>query len=146
MTVIVMPDVVEMAVAFLNGRTDITNAVGNRISSSSPKDTSKPWIRINRVGGTRSLSAPVRLARADLQVDAFAPPAPSTQTFNGDVGAMQLALLVEAHLFDAIGFATDDGAVAYVTEATGPRSQPDTSRTPPTPRAVFVVAVTVRPI
>lgn len=145
MTVAVMPDAVEMAVTFLNGRTDVTTVVGNRIASSSPKDTSKPWVRINRIGGPRSPSAPMRLARADLQVDAFAPPAPSTQTYKGDVGAMQLALLVEAHLLDAAGFATDDGVIAYVLQTQGSRSQPDTSRTPPTPRAFFVVSLTVRP-
>jgi hypothetical protein len=141
----VMPDQVQLAIAALNDCSEVAALVGNRIASSSPKDTTKPWLRVSPVGGARSLSAPMRLARRNIQVDGFAPATPSTQPLSGDVGAMKLARVAEAALFAAAGFANEDGVITKVEQTLGPASQPDTSRTPPTPRVHFTLAITVRP-
>ena len=144
---VVMPDVVILAAAVLLADEAVSEIVGTRIASMSPQDVSTPWIRLHRVGGPRSATAPMRLVTATLQVDAFAPastPA-NTDLISGDPGAMHLALLAEAALFAAQGFSNNAGVICHVSETQGPQSLPDTSRTPPTPRALFVLALTLRP-
>lgn len=143
---VVMPDAVILARGVLLASTALTTVVGERVVTSSPPDVSTPWVRLHQIGGARSASAPMHLATRSLQVDAFVPPtAPNSGLYSGDSGAMALALLAEAALFDAAGYSTSVGTIAYVTETQGPFSLPDTSRTPPTPRVLFTLAITLRP-
>lgn len=146
-----MPDAVLLALGVLAADEDVVEIIGDakRIVTVSPADTSTPWIRLHRIGGVRSVSAPMRLAVANVQVDCFAPPLPPLPPyplFSGDPGAMALALVAEAALFASAGFANAAGIIAYVSEFQGPQSVPDTSRTPPTPRVLLTLALTVRPI
>lgn len=139
MMLALLPDAVSLLRSCLLDCTDVTDIVDQRISVQSPADVSSPWVRITRVGGPRSKTAPMRIDVPNVQFDCFAPPDA------GDVGAMTLARTVSACLFSAANYSDGEGVIAYVTELLGPKSQPDTSRTPPTPRVHFTLAITTRP-
>lgn len=145
MVVAVMPDVIKLVRSYLMSLTAVTNLVGERIATRAPQDTSSPWVKIERVGGPRSLSAPMRLETARVQVSSYAPATADTG-LSGDEGAMTLARTVQAALIDAAGWSDDEGVIAYVSEPLGPQNLPDTSRTPPTPRVVFTHAFLIRPL
>jgi hypothetical protein len=140
MTLALLPDVVSLVRSCLLESTDVTDLVGQRVATSSPADTSEPWIRLQRIGGPISKTAPQRIDYPNVQIDCFAPPEPS-----GELAAMTLARTVRACMFAAAGYTDGEGIIAYVTEPLGPKSQPDTSRTPPTPRVHFTLAITTRP-
>jgi hypothetical protein len=142
-----MPDAVLLARAVLVADEAVGEAVGDRVVTMSPQDTTTAWIRLHALGGPRSISAPQRLADRSIQVDCFAPAsAPSGPLYSGDSGAMALALLAEAALFASAGFSNPAGIIVYVREIQGLQSLPDTSRTPPTPRVLFTVSLTVHPL
>jgi hypothetical protein len=143
--VALLPDVVTLVRAYLAGCTDVTAIVGERIATSSPKDNTKPWLRLSRIGGPASSTAPMRLDKPIVQVDSFAPATGTGNQVFGDAGAMLLARTARACLLVAAGFADSEGLIAYVLETQGPTNQPDTSRTPPTPRVHFTVTITTRP-
>lgn len=143
----VMPDAVLLARGVLVADTAVSEAVGVRVVTVSPQDTSTAWIRLHALGGPRSLTAPQRLADRYIQVDCFAPAnSPNGPLIQGDAGAMALALLAEAALFASAGFASSVGVIAYVKEQQGIQSLPDSSRTPPTPRCLFTLSFTVHPL
>jgi Protein of unknown function (DUF3168) len=144
MALALLPDVVVLLRKLLLDTPEVTAIVKQRVGTASPQDTSTPWIRLSRIGGPLSSSAPMRLERALIQVDCFAP-ATGGRT-HGDLGAMTLARTVRACLQSGAGYADDYGLIAHVEEPLGPTNQPDTSRTPPTPRVHFTVAVTTRPV
>jgi hypothetical protein len=146
-SVVVMPDAVLLARGVLVADEAVSEAISERVVTVSPEDATTAWIRLHALGGARSLSAPLRLADRMIQVDCFAPATvPSGPLFQGDAGAMALALLAEAALFGSVGFSNSVGIIAYVREVQGPQSLPDTSRTPPTPRVLFTVSILVHPI
>jgi hypothetical protein len=149
-TQVLMPDAVLLARGILVADEAVNDAVGTRISTVSPGDTTSAWIRLHQIGGPLSESVPQRLATRNIQVDCFAPATdPSNANLiSGDAGAMALALMAESALCDisARGFASNVGVVVRIVEMQGPQSLPDTSRTPPTPRVLFTIAITVHPI
>lgn len=146
---VVMPDVILLALSVLNADENVQDALGDlsgRVGTYSPEDASTAWIRLHRIGGVRSLTAPMRLVDATIQVDCFAPASvPNGPLIQGDPGAAALALYAEAALFASAGYSNAAGVIAYVRETQGIQSLPDTSRTPPTPRCLFTVAITARP-
>ncbi len=139
MTIALLPDVVTLVRNYLLQCVDITAIVDQRIATSSPADTSSPWVRLTRIGGPISKTAPQWIDYPNVQIDCFAPPD------GGDLAAMTLARTVRACMFAAANYSDGEGVIAYVTEPLGPRSQPDTSRTPPTPRVHMTLAITTRP-
>lgn len=143
MPVAVLPDVVKLVRECLLADTATAAIVGTRISTTSPKSTTSPWIRLTRIGGPRSAEAPMRLDKPLVQVDSFAPA--SGGAVFGDYGAMKLARTAGAALLGAAGFADGDGIICYVLETIGPTNQPDTSRTPPTPRVHTTFEIVTRP-
>lgn len=140
MTLALLPDVISLVRSCLLACTDVTDIVGQRVSVASPQDTGTPWVRITRVGGPISRTAPQRLDNPSVQFDCFAPPG------EGDIEAMTLARTVRACMFNAANYTDGEGVIAYVTEPLGPRSQPDTSRTPPTPRVHLTLSIITHPV
>ena len=100
-----------------------------------PPDVVWPAIRLTRVGGTPSV--PFRVDDAHFQLDVFA----GTEA---DAGA--LGVKVRAAMWEMCGWSHSTAHVLHVDELTGPRSVPDDSRTPPTPRVLMTFAVALRPI
>lgn len=139
MTLALLPDAVALAINCLLACDDVTDIVGDRVSTQSPSDVSSPWVRVTRVGGAISPTAPQRIDYPNIQIDCFAPPD------DGDLGAMTLARTVRACFFNAANFSDGQGVIGRVKEPLGPKSQPDTSRTPPTPRVHLTLAITTRP-
>lgn len=139
MTLTLLPDAVLLAINCLLACSDVTDIVDQRVSVESPADTSSPWIRVTRIGGPISPTAPQRIDYPNLQIDCFAPPDA------GELGAMTLARTARACLFNAANFTDGQGVIGLVKEPLGPKQQPDTSRTPPTPRVHFTLSLTTRP-
>ena len=139
MPVTLMPDVIVLLRKCLLASSDVTAIVSQRVATVSPQDTSTPWIRLTRIGGPTSQSAPMRFDKPLVQVDCFGAKGA------GDEGAMVLARTARACLLSAAGYADTEVIIAYVLETLGPMNQPDTSRTPPTPRVHFTLAITTHP-
>lgn len=142
MTLALLPSAVNLVRSCLLECTEVTDLVGQRVATSSPADVSSPWIRITRIGGPVSKTAPQRIDYPSIQVDCFAPPEGAN---GGDLGADTLARTARACLLNAANYTDGEGVMGRITEPLGPKSQPDTSRTPPTPRVHFTLSITTRP-
>jgi hypothetical protein len=135
MTLTLLPDTLLLARSFLATVPELTDAIGDRLGMSSPQDTSTPWVRLTRIGGSNPDW--MRLDTATVQIDTFAPPEP-----DGPAVAMRLARIVSAALHTAHGYSDADGVICDVKDVTGLAYEPDMTRTPPFPRVLLTVAVT----
>ena len=113
--------------------------VADRIMLVSPRDVSRPWVRLSPIGGASSPALVVDLATLD--VAAFVP----AETPDGSRLAHDLARRCIGVLRAALGAGDDaTGWITRVEIVTGPSFEPDDSRTPPTPRFVFTAYVHTR--
>jgi hypothetical protein len=136
---IVLPDVIELVRAYLTGVSEVTDLVPiDRITVSSPRDTSTPWVRLSRIGGLVAVWQ--RLDRCNLQAESYAPPGET-----GEQTSFLIARTLRAALFASPGFIGSDGVLTGVEDSMGLIYQPDTSRNPPTPRVVLAVSIYARP-
>lgn len=134
MALILLPDVVAAAVAYLNTVSEVTALVGDRIGTQLPAQEVWPAIRLDPVPGFAPLE--YRLDTTRTQVQCFA---------LTDLAAMTIARTVRAALV-AMGGWRDPGVIVVTdVTTTSPALVQDVSRTPPVSHATFAATVTVRP-
>jgi hypothetical protein len=137
---IVLPDTERLLCHYLANVPELVKLVDpERIGTRSPRDTSRPWLRVTRIGGAATHW--MRLDRGHIQIDSFVPPRGPD---GGDYRAMQLARVARAALFAAPNW-SDGSALICAVEEIGFFSDPDLTRTPPTPRVIWDGYVSVRP-
>lgn len=113
--------------------------VASRVVLTSPRDTTAPWLRLTRIGGAEADPMVPGFEAAFLDLAAFVP----ATTQNASAAAHDLLRRALGALRAALGFETEGGFITRVETTSGPAWEPDTSRTPPTPRFVSTVAVYV---
>ena len=113
--------------------------VASRVVLTSPKDVSTPWLRVTRIGGADADPMVPGFEAAFFDLAAFAPPL----TQNASAVAHDLLRRALGALRAALGYEAQGGCITRVETSSGPAWEPDTSRTPPTPRFVSTVTVYV---
>lgn len=131
MAVRLLPDVEALLVAYLKAASAVTAIVGTRVSTEL--DDGFPRVNLTLVTGREIVAT--HLDEQQVQVDAYA---------NDKATANLLARTVRAVLLAAAGVHSR-GVVTGVRTITPPRWTPDDSVTPPRPRYLFEVGVTLHP-
>ena len=131
---VVMPDVPKVALDYLRTIPEVTTLTP-RISTQSPATPVYPYVTVQRVGGNEVVE--FRLDRANLQLDAWG---------TNEAEASLVIRTVIAALKAARGYQHPTAVIAAAELVLSPQWIPDTTRTPPTPRFVASVALTVHPI
>lgn len=134
MTVHVLPDVEQMAVAWALATEPVASLVDDRIYTAIPKDATFPLVRVTRVGGSPT-SRLLWQDQALLQWDVFGGP---KQT------ARLVAETTRAHLGDAFVAGHALGTVTAV-EFGDFVWLPDESYVPAKPRYTFDTRITYHP-
>ena len=129
-----LPDAERLVSAFLRERPRMQALVGDRIYTAFPAQAgSGPLLLIQRVGGVPPLSQPLVVDAAELQLDAYGGPKAT---------AHELAATARAELTALEGLVRPEGVVSAVRF--GVLSwQPDETYSPPRPRYLLDVTVTV---
>lgn len=131
-TVDVLPDAPKLAREWLLTQTDLTSLVGTRISTRSPATTIYPYLTLQRIGGVPVVAERLDVAR--IQVDCWA---------ETEGTASRVARVARAALHRMEGYTNAEAACTAVEDDLGLSWQPDTTRTPPTPRFLFGLALYV---
>ena len=132
-----LPDVERLTSRWLRARPAITALVADRVYTawphSSPEQTRQPLLLIQRVGGAPIFSLPLVLDAAELQLDAYGGPKHASHA---------LAATACRELVELTDQPTEDGVVHAVTIG-AKRWLPDESFSPPRPRYVCDITLTV---
>lgn len=130
---IVLPDVIPTAIRFLNGVTELTDLVADRISVDLIFDED-PAIRLDPIGGITIVEW--RLDQQTLQVHVFASTTSQAKT---------IAHVARAAFATMVGYRDPGVLVVSDVDTSPPQLLPDDSRTPPIAHATFPATLTVRP-
>jgi hypothetical protein len=137
--VVVLADALALVRELLRTAPELT---GVPVVLSSPRDTSAPWVRLTRIGGSEATVPVPVLEIASFDVACFAPP----EVADASRVAHDLARRCVGVLRAAPGYELGSGHITRVELTTGPAWEPDETRNPPTPRFVFTVSVFVRSV
>jgi hypothetical protein len=131
-----LPDVERLVSNFLRANARVSALVGERVYTVFPaKVGNAPLALVQRVGGDPPLSVPLVVDSAQLQVDAYGGP---------KAAAFELAATIRAELARLEDEVRPEGSVSAVRFASL-RWLPDETFSPPRPRYLFDVTLTVRP-
>lgn len=137
MTLHVLPDTERLVRSYLAQVTDITALVGTNISTEQPGTPPAAWITFTRLGGPALAQLPEAMDIARFQFDAWASDKATASTI---ARTLRAALRASTnYILPTVGTL---GGCSIITDIAW---QPDTSRTPPTPRYVLTVDVYARP-
>jgi hypothetical protein len=135
---IVLPDVVPTAVAWLHGTAEVEAIYGDRIGLELPEETDDgelwPALRIDPIGGVAVMEE--RFDQQVLQIHSFARSA---------AVALAGARTARAAIYAMSNHRVADLLVVTNVDTSSPQLLPDLSRTPPIRHATFSATVTVRP-
>lgn len=128
----VFPDATLVTRAWLLTQSDLAALVGTRIWTKSPKTPVFPYLTLQRIGGVPPV--PARIDGVHLQVAAWG-------AESEDEAASLVARTARAALHRMRNYRHATAVVTGVADTLGLSWQPDTVRTPPTPRFIFGVVV-----
>lgn len=137
-TVDVLPDAERIARQWLAGHALMSALVDGRVSTDSPANPTYPYLTVARIGGIPAVR--FRLDTARVQVAGWG----ANRSSASRVARTARSVLHELE-GEVVAYAEDGEAVravvTAVTDDLGLGWQPDTIRTPPTPRFIFGVAI-----
>jgi hypothetical protein len=131
---IVLPSAVLVCRDWLLSVDEVTNLVDTRVSTHSPKAVTYPYVLLQRIGGMPIEARWFDSAR--IQVGCWG---------ETEVVADELARTTFAALIAMRDYRHETAEVADVVSVLGIAWNPDTTRTPPTPRFTFDVSVLLHP-
>jgi hypothetical protein len=137
MTLYLLPDTERLVRSYLVQVSELTTLVGTNISTEQPGNVASAWITFARFGGPALGSLPEAMDVARFQFDAWA-----TDKATANTIARTLRAALRASTNYRLATVGTLGGCSIVTDLAW---QPDTSRTPPTPRYVLTVDVYARP-
>jgi len=132
-----LPDTERLVRAYLVQVAELTALVGTNISTEQPGNLASAWITFTRLGGPALASLPEAMDIARFQFDAWAT---DKATANSIARTLRAALRSSTNY--TLATVGTLGGCSIVTDLAW---QPDTSRTPPTPRYVLTVDIYARP-
>lgn len=126
---------------YLRNNADIIALVSDRVYTTTPKTPGEkiPMIITHRIGGSPLATRPLWIDQAVIQVDCYG---------GGKFDTETLAHTARAAICDDFpGFQTGSGTDAVITDVAAGALlyQPDEAFTPPKPRYLFDVTITLHP-
>lgn len=138
MTLYLLPDVSRLVSAYLRGVPEVVALVEQRVYTAFPKqlDKATPFVLVQRTGGLPVLARPLVVDTAVLQLDAYGGPQAQAHELVATCRAALAELQGEQPNASGNVCGVVVGALRYV---------PDETWTPPRPRYVSDLDVTVKP-
>lgn len=133
-----LPDVARLVSAHLRTVPEVVALVGERVYTAFPKQLSKSatFVLVTRFGGLPVLARPLVVETASVQLDAYGGP---------QAAAHELVAVCRAALAEWRGEQPNDGGNVCGVVVGALRYLPDETWTPPRPRYVSDLEVTVKP-
>lgn len=134
---IVLPDVARIVSAYLRTVPEVLALVGERVYTAFPKQLgTQPFVLVQRTGGDPVLARPLVVDHAEVQLDAYGGP---------QAAAHELAATCRAALSVLQGEQPNDTGNVCGVVVTALRYVPDETWSPPRPRYISDVELTVKP-
>lgn len=133
-----IPSCEQILSAWLRDQSTITSIVGDHVYTTTPNEPKEkmPMIRLTRIGGEPPMSRPLHIDRATIQVDCFGGSKYTSET---------LAHTARGLICDSFPGTRDDAVICNVMPR-GLSYSPDETYSPPVPRYMFDVEITLHPV